>query len=79
MSRKTATSEVLKHLKHKKSINQLQCLEKTGSWRLSSIIFNLRAQGYIIESKQVKVTTRYGAITYVSKYIYKGKKNNAYK
>lgn len=67
-----ATEVVLKHLKNKRSINQLQCLDLTGSWRLSGIIHTLRGKGYAIESKDVKVKTRYGIPTTVTKYLYKG-------
>lgn len=66
--RKTATSVVLSAMKKGRSINQLQCLELTGSWRLSSIIYQLRQQGMEIISKPKQVKTRYGATTNVVSY-----------
>ena len=70
MKKTNATSDVRKHLKRRKSITQLQALELYGTWRLSAIIYNLRKE-MKIESKDVKVKTRYGITTFVSKYIVK--------
>ena len=66
--RKSATGVIRKHLKRGRSINQLQCLEMTGTWRLSSIIHNLRQAGENIISKPKQVKTRYGITTTIVNY-----------
>ena len=66
--RKTATDVIRKALNSGRIVNQLKCLEWTGSWRLSSIIYSLRQQGLDIASKDKKVKTRYGITTIVTDY-----------
>lgn len=66
--RKSATSEITKWLKKGRSINQLQCLEHFGTWRLSGIIYQIKKSGIDIVSKPKRVKTRYGATTSVVSY-----------
>lgn len=65
---KSATEAVVKHLQRHKQINQLQCIERYGTWRLSSIIYRLRKSGMDIISQPKKVKTRYKKTVLVTNY-----------
>ena len=69
MKHKSILEAVEWHLKKKGSITQLQCLNFYGSWRLSHYVYVLKKRGLNIESKSLKVKTRFGAVTNVAKYI----------
>ena len=69
MKHKSILEAVEWHLKRYGSITQLQCLERYASWRLSHYIYVLKKRGLNIESKSLKVKTRFGAVTNVAKYI----------
>lgn len=69
MKHKSILEAVEWHLKRYGSITQLQCLERYASWRLSQYIYVLKKRGLNIESKSLKVKTRFGAVTNVAKYI----------
>lgn len=61
---------VLKHLRtHKKGITSLEAFERYGATRLSAIIFDLRKEGYDIETNTIQVKDRYGAKCYVAQYL----------
>lgn len=65
----TATEQVLKHLQKYGKIDKRQALDKFGTWRLSSIIHQLRHNyGLPIQSESKDVKTRYGATTRISIY-----------
>jgi len=69
MSKSTsATEAVRKHLQRHKQLNQLQCLERFGTWRLSGIIHRLRKSGMDIISQPKKVKTRYKKTVIVVNY-----------
>lgn len=68
METKTATSDILKHLKRYGKINQLKALERYGTWRLADVIFRLRDAGYKIRTEEKLVTTRYGKKVNVAVY-----------
>ena len=59
---------VLEHLKSGKTITSMEAIQQYGFTRLSSIIHTLRNYGYDIETKMVKVPTRYGKDTLVAMY-----------
>ena len=65
---KNATEGVKWHLNRYGSINQKQCLDKYGSWRLSGIMFRLRKQGVKFETTEKRVLTRYNIETDVTTY-----------
>lgn len=69
----TATDHVKHILTTKGHINQLECLEVTGSWRLGDIVWRLRRQGLDITSTEKEVLTRYNMKTRVSTYHLNGK------
>tara|TARA_R110002020_G_scaffold225959_3_gene436290 strand:- start:2399 stop:2689 length:291 start_codon:yes stop_codon:yes gene_type:complete len=56
---KTQTSDILQHLKQGRRLTQKEAINEYGAYRLSSIIYSLRKQGHMIESKQLDVPTRY--------------------
>ena len=62
------TWKVLKHLQEKGSITSWEAITLYRATRLSGIIFNLREDGYIIDSKNEK-----GDGTHWVRYIYIGK------
>ena len=61
------TWKVLKHLQEKGSITSWEAITLYRATRLSGIIFNLREEGYNIESKRIESDTN------AVDYIYKGK------
>ena len=63
---------VLEHLKSGKSITSLEAINDYGFTRLSAIICVLRKRGYDIDTKMVKVPTRYGKETIVAQYTLAG-------
>lgn len=58
---------ILKYLQEGNQITPLVALREFGCMRLAARINDLRAKGYTIESRPVKVPTRIGTTT-VSKY-----------
>lgn len=63
----TQIETITRHLK-RKYLTSWQAFELYGCTRLSSIVFKLINRGYVIKKKQIKVTTRYGAIVTVTAY-----------
>ena len=66
----THYTRLLDYLKKLKTITSLDAIRDLGNTRLSATIFELRKDGYNIESKDVKVSNRWGGQTTVSQYIY---------
>lgn len=56
----TQKEMVKRHLQRGWKITPLQALIKYGCFRLGAVIFNLKKAGMKIESKLVKVQTRFG-------------------
>lgn len=65
---KSATEAVKEHLIKYGKLDQLECIERFGTWRLGAIIFKLRRRGMNITTKEKEVKTRYGAKTRVGVY-----------
>lgn len=73
MKEKSATEAVLNYLrKYKRGLTQLECTDKFGNTRLSSIIFNLKRKGYNIDHIDERYTTRYGRKSEVRRYFLRG-------
>lgn len=70
--RKSQTTEVLKYMKQYKYITDEKAHEKFGVNRLSSIIFNLRKRGVLIDTVMVETTNRYGNLTRYGRFYYRG-------
>lgn len=66
---KTKTGKVLSHLQREGSIDTWKAIQLYRATRLSAIIFNLRDEGYDIESKNMS-----GDGSHWTEYIYKGKR-----
>tara|TARA_R110001592_G_scaffold315035_2_gene590879 strand:+ start:287 stop:499 length:213 start_codon:yes stop_codon:yes gene_type:complete len=65
----THKTRTLDYLKKYGSITTLQAIQDLGNTRLSATIFTLRKEGSNIVSNNIKVPTRFGTSTIVSKYI----------
>ena len=66
---KNQTEAILNHLKTENFITSWEAVKEYGATRLSAIIFNLRKDGYNIESVPMKTKNRFGnSVTFV-KYI----------
>lgn len=74
MKKKVANqrTEVLKHLKRRKSITSKEAFEFYGATRLAALIFDLRKVGYRIDTLMMEGKTRYGTPTQYAKYVYRG-------
>lgn len=72
MEKMTQEKAVLLHLKRRGSITSWEAIQEYGATRLSAIIYNLRHDGWDIETTDLTVKNRYGNSTTVAKYILKG-------
>lgn len=63
----TQTEAILKHLRKKKTITQLEAFTGLGVCRLSERIRELKREGHKIGGHMVRVPTRYGSAN-VKKY-----------
>lgn len=54
---------VLKHLESGKELSQLEATQEYGILRLGAIIFNLRKDGYDIETRMEHKPNRYGHVS----------------
>lgn len=61
--------KVLEHLQNYGSITSLEAIELYGATRLSAIIFNLRKQGFNIETIDLPFTDRFGIKSHYGKYM----------
>lgn len=68
---KTQKDLVLNYLKKYGKINPITAFSKCGTMRLSAIIFNLKEDGWKIESERKTIRTRFGT-TSISQYTLKG-------
>ena len=67
---------ILTHLKEHGRLTSREAFDYYGATRLSSIIFGLRKDGYIIETIMREGKTRYGTDCRFAEYMYRGKKND---
>lgn len=71
--RLTQYDVVLAHLKRYGKISSMSAFRHFGITRLSAIIFNLRKDGYIIESEtKTSTSRRFGWKNHYAEYILKG-------
>ena len=64
----THYTRLLEYLKVHKTITSLQAIRDLGNTRLSATIFNLRKDGYTINSTDIPVPNRWGTKTMVAQY-----------
>ena len=57
--KQTHYSRLLDYLKNYGSITSLEAIRDLGNTRLSATIFDLKRDGYIIDTDMVKVATRF--------------------
>jgi hypothetical protein len=67
--KKSKKQAVLEHLEKHKTITSLEAIELYGATRLSAIIFNLRKEGYEIETVDLPFTDIFGTKSHYGKYI----------
>lgn len=60
MEKRTQTSEILRYMREHGSITQAEATECSGNRKLSSIIDNLRNDGYVIETVSHTGKNRFG-------------------
>jgi len=73
--RVTKTAQVLEHLKNHGTITSWQAIHEYGATRLSAIIFNLRKDGYDIDTKTELTKDRNGNVCQYAKYILNREEN----
>lgn len=56
----TQKEAVLNHLLSGKELSSIEAISLYGATRLGAIIFNLKKEGYIINSRREKVINRFG-------------------
>lgn len=66
----THKTRLLEYLEEFGSITTLEAIRDLGNTRLAARISDLRREGYDITSQPLKVPTRWGTETTVTKYIY---------
>ena len=64
----THYTRLLEYLKKHKTITSLQAIRDLGNTRLSATIFELRKDGYTIDSTDIPVPNRWGTKTMVAEY-----------
>tara|TARA_R100000700_G_C3177287_1_gene152414 strand:+ start:4069 stop:4287 length:219 start_codon:yes stop_codon:yes gene_type:complete len=65
-SKQSKTQRLVKHLISGKTINGHQALTRFGIYRLSSVIFNLKKKGFVINTTMVQnKNNRYAMYTLV--------------
>jgi len=67
---KCQADAILWHLKTYGNITSYEAIKEYGATRLSAIIFNIRKNGYDIDSVPLTKKTRFGRSTTIAKYIY---------
>lgn len=73
MGRKnTKRQMVLDHLKNYGTITSLDAIKLYGATRLAAIIYNLRNDGFDIDTEKECGVDRYGNSTNYARYIYNG-------
>ena len=65
----TQKERLLNHFKMYKSINPLQAWQHLGIYRLSAVIFELRADGCIITTTKSEVHNQFGEACHVATYV----------
>lgn len=69
---KSKTNDVIIHLLKHGTITQMEAAKKYNLYRLSSVIFELRKRGMIINTELVPFKSKYGTHSSYAKYHYIG-------
>lgn len=65
---KSKTNDVVMHLIKYGSITPMEAVNKYNLYRLSSVIFELRNRGMIIDTEKVPFVSKYGTKSSYAKY-----------
>lgn len=65
--------DIIRHLMTEGSITAWEAIKEYGSTRLSAIVYELRKQGWKIESEMISAKNRYGHPVQYAKYHFKSK------
>lgn len=65
--------DIIRHLMTEGSITAWEAIKEYGSTRLSAIVYELRKQGWNIESEMVTAKNRYGNPVTFARYRFKSK------
>lgn len=65
--------DIIRHLMTEGSITAWEAIKEYGSTRLSAIVYELRKQGWKIESEMVTAKNRYGNPVTFARYYFKSK------
>jgi hypothetical protein len=68
MKKITQQDRIINYLNDYCTITPLQAMRDLGCYRLSARIFDLKENGYNIDTKMVEVKNRYGGTTKVAEY-----------
>lgn len=69
--------DIIRHLMTEGSITAWEAIKEYGSTRLSAIVYELRKQGWNIESEMVTAKNRYGNTVQFAHYHFKSKPEQA--
>lgn len=69
------TKKILRHLEKYGSITPVEAMAEYGIMRLGARIWDLRAEGYPIESQNTKAVNRFGETVHYATYSYAGKED----
>lgn len=70
-NKETHRTRLIRFLKKNKSITSLQAINELGNTRLAATIFQLRDEGFNIETKDMVALNRYGDKVKVAMYVLK--------
>ena len=65
----TQKERLLQHLKLFNRVNPLEAWTKLGIYRLSAVVFDLRKEGYKIETARMSVQNQFGEECLVAEYV----------
>lgn len=72
--RVTLEDRVLEYMREKGSITPIEAMNECGSMRLSAVIFNLKKDGYDIETERETSKNRWGDKVNYARYVLKEEK-----
>ena len=65
---KSQKERTLEYIREYDSITPLEAMRDLGVYRLSAVVFDLREEGYDIETTMVEVPNRFGSTARVARY-----------
>lgn len=68
MNKLTAKESILRALQEGEKITPYDALANHGAFRLSAVVYTLRAEGHSITSRRIAVRTKRGKTAFVAEY-----------